>query len=52
MKTTVTLEEVLFAFKRYCKRNNMDGVDLWYWLNTHHISLEVRPTLTEEDFDE
>lgn len=41
MRNKVSLDDVLKAFRRYCISNEMDGVDLWYWLNTHHVSLTV-----------
>jgi len=47
MEASVNLDEVLAAFKKYCEANNMDGLDLWYWLNTHHVHLNVKSHLDE-----
>ena len=52
MKSSVNLDEVLLAFKRYCESNGMDGLDLWYWLNTHHVRLTIKPRFNEEEWED
>jgi len=49
MKTSITLDEVLSALKRYCEKYNMDGLDLWYWLKTNHVSLDIKPQSTDSE---